>query len=59
MERKAIHHYDEFLKTIEWDEDTRKMIEKNRADEDEPINRWEKLLQSSKAQVRNIRGDKK
>jgi len=49
VETKAIHHYDEFLKTIEWDEDTRKMIEKNRADEGEHINRWEKLLQTSEA----------
>ena len=49
VEAKATHHYDEFLKTIEWDDDTRRMIEKNRADEDEHIARWQKLLQSREA----------
>jgi demethoxyubiquinone hydroxylase (CLK1/Coq7/Cat5 family) len=46
VENKATHHYDEFLKTIEWDDDTRKVIEKNRADEGEHINRWETLLKA-------------
>jgi len=49
VETKAVHHYDELLKTIEWDEDTRKMIEKNQADEYGHISRWEKLFQSSEA----------
>jgi demethoxyubiquinone hydroxylase (CLK1/Coq7/Cat5 family) len=49
VETKAIHHYEEFLKTIEWDEDTRKIIEKNQADEHEHISRWKKLLQTSEA----------
>lgn len=47
VEKKAVHHYEEFLKTIDWDEDTRKMIEKDQADEYGHISRWEKLLQSS------------
>jgi len=43
--KKAVHHYDELLKTINWDEDTRIVIEKNRSDEYGHINRWKKLLQ--------------
>lgn len=46
VETKATHHYDELLRTIEWDNETRKMIEKNRADEDEHIARWNGLLKS-------------
>ena len=33
--------------TIEWDEDTRKVIEKDQADEDGHINRWKALLESA------------
>jgi hypothetical protein len=29
---------------IDWDEDTRKVIEKDQADEDGHINKWKKLL---------------
>ena len=47
VENKAVHHYEEFLKTIEWDEDTRKIVEKDQADEYVHIKRWEKLLKSS------------
>ena len=49
VETTAVHHYDELLRTIEWDDDTRKIIEKDRVDEDEHITRWNKLLQSSEA----------
>lgn len=49
VESKAIHHYDDLIRTIEWDNDTRRIIEKDRVDEDEHIDRWNKLLQSSKA----------
>ena len=44
VETKAVHHYAELLKTIDWDEDTRKVIEKDQADEDGHINKWNKLL---------------
>ena len=47
VESKAVHHYAELLETIEWDEDTRKVIEKDQADEDGHINRWKKLLESA------------
>ncbi len=44
VENTATKHYDELIRTIEWDEDTLRMIKKNRADEDEHIARWQKLL---------------
>jgi demethoxyubiquinone hydroxylase (CLK1/Coq7/Cat5 family) len=44
VETKAVHHYSELLKTIDWDEDTRKVIEKDQADEDGHINKWKKFL---------------
>ncbi|MBI4759212.1 MAG: demethoxyubiquinone hydroxylase family protein [Chloroflexi bacterium] len=50
VETKAVHHYDELLRTIDWDGDTRKVIEKNQSDEYGHINRWKKLLQSDEAE---------
>jgi demethoxyubiquinone hydroxylase (CLK1/Coq7/Cat5 family) len=44
VERKAVHHYGELLAAIEWDEDTRAVIEKDQADESGHIERWEYLL---------------
>jgi len=46
VETKAVGHYAELLETIDWDEETRKVIEKDQADEDGHINRWKSLLQS-------------
>jgi ubiquinone biosynthesis monooxygenase Coq7 len=46
VETKAVHHYGELLETIEWDEDTRKIIEKDQADEFGHIDNWKKLLES-------------
>ena len=46
VETKAVHHYDKLLQTIEWDEATRRVIEKDQADEVGHINRWKKLIQS-------------
>lgn len=48
VETKAVHHYDRLLSSVEWDEDTRRIIEKDQADEDGHINRWKSLLQSAK-----------
>jgi ubiquinone biosynthesis monooxygenase Coq7 len=45
VETKAVHHYAELLKTVDWDEDTRKVIEKDQADEDGHINNWKKFLE--------------
>jgi len=47
VETKAVRHYDELLRTVNWDDDTRTIIEKNQADEDGHISRWKKLLESS------------
>ena len=45
VETKAVHHYDQLLNSVDWDKDTRKIIEKDQADEDGHINRWKSLLQ--------------
>ena len=46
VEKKAVEHYDELLQTIEWDEDTRKIIEINQSDEKGHITRWNEFLNS-------------
>ena len=46
VEAKAVRHYTELLDTIDWDPDTKKVVEKNQADENGHINRWRKLLES-------------
>ncbi len=47
VETKAVHHYDKLLETIKWDEQTRKIIEKNQTDEFGHIDRWQELLESN------------
>ena len=47
VETKAVGHYAELLETIDWDADTRKVVEKNQADENGHINRWKKFLESN------------
>jgi ubiquinone biosynthesis monooxygenase Coq7 len=44
VETKAVAHYAELLEHVEWDEETRQMIEKDQADEDLHISRWSALL---------------
>ena len=44
VETKAVAHYSELLEHIEWDEETRHMIEKDQADEDLHISRWSAML---------------
>ncbi len=44
VETKAVHHYEELLRDIEWDDETRKIIEKDQADEQGHIERWQSLL---------------
>jgi ubiquinone biosynthesis monooxygenase Coq7 len=44
VETKAVHHYAQLLEAIDWDEETRKVIEKDQADEDGHINKWRTLL---------------
>lgn len=50
VESKAVHHYAQLLDTIDWDEVTRKIIEKNQADENGHISRWKTLLESEISQ---------
>jgi len=47
VESKAVHHYAQLLETIEWDDLTRRIIEKDQADEDGHIARWRKLLEAA------------
>jgi demethoxyubiquinone hydroxylase (CLK1/Coq7/Cat5 family) len=47
VESKAVHHYAELLRTIEWDPDTRAVLEKDQADEDGHIERWSTLLKGN------------
>ncbi len=46
VETKAVHHYAELLDTIDWDDDTRRVIEKDQADEQGHVGRWKKMLES-------------
>lgn len=46
VESKAVSHYDALLHNVNWDEDTRKVIEKDQADEQGHIARWKNLYQS-------------
>ncbi len=50
VESKAVQHYAELLDTIDWDEVTRKIIEKDQADENGHINKWKTLLESEVSQ---------
>jgi demethoxyubiquinone hydroxylase (CLK1/Coq7/Cat5 family) len=43
-EEKAVHHYGRLLAEVEWDDDTRVFIEKDRADEVGHVARWRRLL---------------
>lgn len=47
VESKAVHHYAQLLKDVEWDEETREVIEKDQADEDGHISRWQTLLEQA------------
>jgi ubiquinone biosynthesis monooxygenase Coq7 len=44
LETKAVRHYRELLDTIDWDADTRRVIERDRADEAGHVSRWTTLL---------------
>jgi len=44
VETKAVHHYAELLNAADWDDDTRRMIEKDQADEDGHIQTWSRFL---------------
>ncbi len=46
VETKAVHHYAELLDTIDWDDETRKVIEKDQADEHGHVEKWRKMLET-------------
>jgi demethoxyubiquinone hydroxylase (CLK1/Coq7/Cat5 family) len=46
VETKAVDHYAELLETVEWDAETRRIVEKDQADEGGHINRWRTLLEA-------------
>jgi demethoxyubiquinone hydroxylase (CLK1/Coq7/Cat5 family) len=46
IETMAVHHYDRLLERIDWDPQTRSIIEKNQSDEYGHIDRWQELLGS-------------
>lgn len=48
VETKAVHHYSKLLNTVDWDDKTRKIVEKDQADEDGHITRWKAWLRDEK-----------
>ena len=44
VETKAVHHYADLLATVPWDDETRKVVEKDSADEDGHIETWKRML---------------
>lgn len=48
-ENKAVHHYAKLLAGVEWDDETRAVIEKDQADESGHIERWKNLLEHPEA----------
>ena len=48
VETKAVNHYKELLETIEWDEETRKIVEKDQADEHGHVAKWQAYLKKLK-----------
>ncbi len=44
VETKAVAHYDKLLSSVDWDLDTRGVIEKNQADEYGHISRWRNFI---------------
>ncbi len=47
IEKKTIRHYERFLKSVEWEQPVRTILEKNLADERAHIQRWKDLLHSA------------
>jgi demethoxyubiquinone hydroxylase (CLK1/Coq7/Cat5 family) len=45
VEAKAVDHYARLLAEVEWDDETRAILEKDQADESGHIERWKRLLE--------------
>ena len=52
FEAKAVAHYGELLEAADWDEETRTVIVKDRADERGHVARWQAMLGNSEADNR-------
>lgn len=50
-EAKAVHHYGHLLEEVEWEPETRAVIEKDRADEYGHIERWRHFLEGTETEV--------
>jgi rubrerythrin len=46
VETLAVKHYGELLKDIDWDDDTRAVVERNWNNEKGHVSRWKSLLSS-------------
>jgi len=44
VEKKAVHHYEALLVSVDWDDETKAVILKDQADEAGHISRWKSLL---------------
>lgn len=49
VENKAVRHYGELLNRVEWDEETRAIVEKDQADEEGHVERWRWFLEHPEA----------
>lgn len=47
VETKAVQHYGELIRDIEWDDDTMEILKKSQADEGEHIRHWKNLLKAT------------
>lgn len=46
VEAKAVKHYGELLEDVPWDDETRRIVEKDRTDEERHIAGWRRLLEA-------------
>jgi len=51
VEKKAVRHYDVLLREIDWDEETRNIIEKDQSDEYGHFKRWKAIIKKSNVEV--------
>lgn len=49
VETKAVRHYARLLDSVDWDAETRAMIEKDQADESGHIEHWQSLLREARS----------
>lgn len=47
VETRAVNHCGQLLKDVDWDDETRRVVEKNQADEGGHIGRWRKMPEAN------------